>query len=154
MVKEFEQLKLENQLCFLLYAASREMTKQYKPLLEALDVTYPQYLVLLLLWDQDEISVKKMGELLYLDSGTLTPMLKRMEQQGLITRERTAEDQRSVTVALTEKGYSLKNKASDIPARIFAISGNNEEEYQFLKASLSRLLNILHQHNEQKGALA
>ncbi|MED1202460.1 MarR family winged helix-turn-helix transcriptional regulator [Heyndrickxia acidicola] len=148
MVKEFEQLKLDNQLCFLLYAASREMTKQYKPLLEALDVTYPQYLVLLLLWEQDEMSVKKMGELLYLDSGTLTPMLKRMEQQGLVTRERTAEDQRSVTVTLTEKGHSMKNKASGIPARIFELSGNNEEEYQSLKASLTKLLNILHQHNE------
>jgi DNA-binding MarR family transcriptional regulator len=148
MVKEFEQLKLDNQLCFLLYAASREMTKQYKPLLEALDVTYPQYLVLLLLWEQDEMSVKKMGELLYLDSGTLTPMLKRMEQQGLVTRERTAEDQRSVTVTLTEKGHSIKNKASGIPARIFELSGNNEEEYQSLKASLTKLLNILHQHNE------
>jgi DNA-binding MarR family transcriptional regulator len=148
MVKEFEQLKLDNQLCFLLYAASREMTKQYKPLLEALDVTYPQYLVLLLLWEQEEMSVKKMGELLYLDSGTLTPMLKRMEQQGLVTRERTAEDQRSVTVTLTEKGHSIKNKASGIPARIFELSGNNEEEYQSLKASLTKLLNILHQHNE------
>lgn len=112
MVKEFEQLKLDNQLCFLLYAASREMTKQYKPLLEVLDVTYPQYLVLLLLWEQDEMSVKKMGELLYLDSGTLTPMLKRMEQQGLVTRERTAEDQRSVTVTLTEKGHSIKDRKS------------------------------------------
>jgi MarR family transcriptional regulator, organic hydroperoxide resistance regulator len=148
MVKEFEQLKLDNQLCFLLYAASREMTKQYKPLLEALDVTYPQYLVLLLLWEQEEMSVKKMGEMLYLDSGTLTPMLKRMEQQGLVTRERTAEDQRSVTVTLTEKGHSIKNKASGIPARIFELSGNNEEEYQSLKASLTKLLNILHQHNE------
>ena len=84
---------LEDQLCFLLYASSREMTKKYKPLLDKLEVTYPQYLVLLLLWEQDTLTVKKLGELLALDSGTLTPMLKRMEQNGLIVRERSTEDE-------------------------------------------------------------
>ncbi|MFD0050121.1 MarR family winged helix-turn-helix transcriptional regulator [Actinomycetes bacterium NPDC127524] len=148
MADNFEQLKLENQLCFLLYASSREMTKQYKPLLEELDVTYPQYLALLLLWDQEKLTVKKMGELLYLDSGTLTPMLKRMEQNGLLQRKRSPEDERSVIVGLTEKGMNLKQKAASIPGRIFELSGNSEEEYTSLKASLYNLLNMLHKRNE------
>lgn len=147
MRKEFEDLRLENQLCFLLYATSREMTKQYKPLLSELDVTYPQYLVLLLLWEHERLTVKKMGELLYLDSGTLTPMLKRMEQQGLIKRERSAEDERSVFVSITETALALKNKAANIPSRIFEISGSNDEEYQSLKTSLSQLLNILQKNS-------
>ncbi|SFC27059.1 transcriptional regulator, MarR family [Bacillus sp. OV322] len=148
MSDNFEQLKLENQLCFLLYASSREMTKQYKPLLEELDVTYPQYLALLLLWDQEKLTVKKMGELLYLDSGTLTPMLKRMEQNGLLQRKRSPKDERSVIVGITEKGMQLKHKAASIPGRIFELSGNSEEEYTSLKASLFNLLNILHKSNE------
>ena len=132
----------------MLYATSREMTKQYKPLLEALDVTYPQYLVLLLLWEQDNLTVKRLGELLYLDSGTLTPMLKRMEQQGLITRERSVQDERSVMVHLTEKAISLKSKAVSIPRRIFELSGSKEEDFYLLKASLSQLLTTLHKNNE------
>lgn len=147
MGKEFEELRLENQLCFLLYATSREMTKQYKPLLTELDVTYPQYLVLLLLWEHARLTVKKLGELLYLDSGTLTPMLKRMEQQGLIIRERATEDERSVFVSMTETALALKEKAATIPNRIFEISGGKEEEYTSLKASLSQLLNTLQKNS-------
>ncbi|MGD6900129.1 MarR family winged helix-turn-helix transcriptional regulator [Bacillus infantis] len=149
MTNEYSHLKLENQLCFLLYAASREMTKQYKPLLDKLEVTYPQYLVLLLLWEKKSLTVKKLGELLYLDSGTLTPMLKRMEQQGLLKRERSAEDQRSVFVTLTEKGVSLQVQAESIPAKIFEMSGADEEEYNALKTSLLQLLQILHHKHEQ-----
>ncbi|MGD6804512.1 MarR family transcriptional regulator [Rossellomorea vietnamensis] len=143
MENEFEQLKLENQICFLLYAASREMTKQYKPILEDLDVTYPQYLVLLLLWEHESLTVKGMGEKLFLDSGTLTPMLKRMEEQGLLVRERSDEDQRSVSVKLTSEGQNLKGKAADIPGRILSLAGSTEEENKVLKSSLLRLLNNL-----------
>ncbi|TYS14146.1 MarR family transcriptional regulator [Rossellomorea vietnamensis] len=143
MENEFEQLKLENQICFLLYAASREMTKQYKPILEDLDVTYPQYLVLLLLWEHESLTVKGMGEKLFLDSGTLTPMLKRMEEQGLLVRERSDEDQRSVLVKLTSEGQNLKQKAADIPGRILSLAGSTEEENKVLKSSLLRLLNNL-----------
>lgn len=143
MENEFEQLKLENQICFLLYAASREMTKQYKPILEDLDVTYPQYLVLLLLWEHESLTVKGMGEKLFLDSGTLTPMLKRMEEQGLLVRERSDEDQRSVSVKLTSEGQNLKQKAADIPGRILSLAGSTEEENKVLKSSLLRLLNNL-----------
>ncbi len=134
---------LEDQLCFLLYASSREMTKKYKPLLDKLDVTYPQYLVLLLLWEQDILTVKKLGELLALDSGTLTPMLKRMEQNGLIVRKRSVQDERSVMIQLTEKGLSLKEEACFIPQRIADMSGNDKKAVEDLKASLLQLLKTL-----------
>ena len=134
---------LEDQLCFLLYASSREMTKKYKPLLDKLEVTYPQYLVLLLLWEQDTLTVKKLGELLALDSGTLTPMLKRMEQNGLIVRERSSEDERSVMIKLTEKGLGLQEEACFIPDRISAMSGEDKKVVEDLKASLIQLLKTL-----------
>ncbi|AZV63652.1 MarR family winged helix-turn-helix transcriptional regulator [Peribacillus frigoritolerans] len=134
---------LEDQLCFLLYASSREMTKKYKPLLDKLEVTYPQYLVLLLLWEQDTLTVKKLGELLALDSGTLTPMLKRMEQNGLIVRERSTEDERSVMIKLTEKGLGLQEDACFIPDRILAMSGEDKKVVEDLKASLLQLLKTL-----------
>ncbi|MCK1982348.1 MULTISPECIES: MarR family winged helix-turn-helix transcriptional regulator [Peribacillus] len=136
---------LEDQLCFLLYASSREMTKKYKPLLDKLEVTYPQYLVLLLLWEQDTLTVKKLGELLALDSGTLTPMLKRMEQNGLIVRERSTEDERSVMIKLTEKGLGLQEEACFIPDRISAMSGDDKKVVEDLKASLIQLLKTLQQ---------
>ena len=136
---------LEDQLCFLLYASSREMTKKYKPLLDKLEVTYPQYLVLLLLWEQDTLTVKKLGELLALDSGTLTPMLKRMEQNGLIVRERSTEDERSVMIKLTEKGLGLQEDACFIPERISAMSGEDKKVVEDLKASLLQLLKTLQQ---------
>ncbi|MFH0067995.1 MarR family winged helix-turn-helix transcriptional regulator [Peribacillus sp. NPDC056705] len=134
---------LEDQLCFLLYASSREMTKKYKPLLDKLKVTYPQYLVLLLLWEQDTLTVKKLGELLALDSGTLTPMLKRMEQNGLIVRERSSEDERSVMIKLTEKGLGLQEEACFIPDRISAMSGDDKKVVEDLKVSLLQLLKTL-----------
>ncbi len=147
MENEFDHMKLENQLCFLLYASSREMTKQYKPLLEKLNVTYPQYLALLLLWEHKTLTVKKMGELLYLDSGTLTPMLKRMEQQHLIARKRSEEDERSVLISLTEDGESLKEKAADIPETILGLSKQSGESLKQLKSVLYTLLETLHQKN-------
>ena len=142
MEKNIEHV-LENQLCFLLYASSREMTKRYKPLLEKLEITYPQYLVLLLLWEQDTLTVKKLGELLSLDSGTLTPMLKRMEQNGLLIRERSTQDERSVFIRLTKKGVNLKGEACVIPEMIGKISGEDKSELEDLKTSLLALLKTL-----------
>lgn len=144
MENKFDHMKLENQLCFLLYASSREMTKQYKPLLDKLNITYPQYLALLLLWEHETLTVKKMGEQLYLDSGTLTPMLKRMEQQGLITRKRSEEDERSVLISLTEDGALLKEKAVDIPGTILGLSKQSGEDLKQLKSALYTLLETLH----------
>ena len=108
-------LRLDNQLCFALYSTSLAMTKVYKPLLESLGLTYPQYLVMLLLWEQDEVSVSALGERLYLDSGTLTPLLKRMQASGLLERTRSLQDERRVLVSLTEAGRQLRTKARHVP---------------------------------------
>jgi DNA-binding MarR family transcriptional regulator len=113
-------LRLDNQLCFALYSTSLAMTKLYKPLLEALQLTYPQYLVMMVLWEQDGLSVSALGDRLFLDSGTLTPLLKRMEQADLLSRQRSAMDERRVEVFLTPKGRSLKVQAARIPACVLA----------------------------------
>ncbi len=108
-------LKLDNQLCFALYSTSLAMTKLYKPLLDELGLTYPQYLAMLVLWEQDGLMVSEIGERLYLDSGTLTPLLKRLEASGLISRIRAVEDERRVHITLTAAGRKLKAKAAKIP---------------------------------------
>jgi MarR family transcriptional regulator, organic hydroperoxide resistance regulator len=108
-------LKLENQLCFSIYAASRAITKIYRPFLDELGITYPQYLVLLVLWENETITLKDLGNKLYLDSGTLTPLLKRLEGMGFINRERSHEDERVLCVTITEKGLKLREKAIKIP---------------------------------------
>jgi DNA-binding MarR family transcriptional regulator len=108
-------LQLDNQLCFALYSTSLAMTKLYKPLLDALGLTYPQYLAMLVLWEQDGLMVSEIGERLYLDSGTLTPLLKRLEAAGLIARIRAVEDERRVHITLTAAGRKLKTKAAKIP---------------------------------------
>lgn len=110
-----QALLLDNQLCFALYSASLAMTKLYKPLLEELGVTYPQYLVMLVLWETDGLSVSELGQRLYLDSGTLTPLLKRLESTGLIARIRAVEDERRVHISLTAAGRKLKAKAAKVP---------------------------------------
>ena len=111
-------LRLDNQLCFALYSTSLAMTRLYKPLLEALGITYPQYLVLLVLWEQDGLSVSELGNRLFLDSGTLTPLLKRMQAAGLVTRQRALDDERRVHIALTESSNLLKTQAAQIPGCI------------------------------------
>ena len=108
-------LLLDNQLCFALYSTSQAMTQMYKPLLDAMDLTYPQYLVMLLLWEQDGQTVSQLGERLYLDSGTLTPLLKRMEAKGVLKRQRAAQDERRVEIHLTAAGRQLKTRAAKIP---------------------------------------
>lgn len=111
-------LRLDNQLCFALYSASLAMTRLYQPLLGALGMTYPQYLAMLVLWEQDGLSVSELGERLLLDSGTLTPLLKRMESSGLVTRQRDARDERRVHITLTPAGRALKKQAANIPGCI------------------------------------
>ena len=115
-------LQLDHQLCFALYSTSLAMTKVYKPLLDELGLTYPQYLAMLALWEQDRLMVSELGTLLFLDSGTLTPLLKRLESHGLITRLRTAEDERRVYITLTAAGRKLKVKAAKIPDCILKAS--------------------------------
>lgn len=133
-------LKLDNQICFPLYAATREMTKRYRPLLEELNVTYPQYIVLLVLWETDRISVKALGERLLLDSGTLTPMLKRMEEHGFIQRMRSKEDERIVEVVLTEQGKQAEKQAEKIPIKFIEQTNLNEAEAEQLKQILFKML--------------
>lgn len=114
----YEQLKLNNQICFPLYALSKEITRQYTPFLNALDLTYPQYLVMLVLWESDSQTVNQIGAKLHLDSGTLTPLLKRLQNKNLIVRQRSQNDERSVLISLTPAGRELEHVAADIPQQI------------------------------------
>lgn len=144
-----EMLKLDNQLCFALYAASKEVTRLYKPFLDKLGLTYTQYIVLLVLWEKDNINVKELGERLYLDSGTLTPLLKKLEAMGIVRRIRDARDERNVNVELTDKGIELKEAAEEIPNKIFCSTGLQAEEAISLRESLKVLLNnIVSPRNE------
>ena len=133
-------LKLENQLCFPLYAASRMLTKAYQPLLQELDLTYPQYLVLLLLWEHEELTVKSLGENLLLDSGTLTPLLKRMEQKQWLSRRRDPRDERSVIIGLLPAGAALRQPACRIPEQLLARLNMPIAEFEALRVQLNQLL--------------
>lgn len=114
----FDHLKLENQLCFPLYAASREVIKQYRPYLEEIDLTYTQYITLMVIWAEETISVRELGKRLFLDSGTLTPVLKSLEAKGFICRSRSTEDERVLMIKLTDAGAALKEQAAAIPQRM------------------------------------
>jgi MarR family transcriptional regulator, organic hydroperoxide resistance regulator len=138
-----EMLKLDHQLCFALYSASLAMTKLYKPLLDPLGITYPQYLVMLVLWEGDKLTVSAIGERLNLDSGTLTPLLKRLEAAGLVQRERSAEDERRVHVQLTAPGRKLRERAGAIPPQVLAASGCSLGELRDLTQQLQSLRNTL-----------
>ncbi|MCW3085800.1 MAG: transcriptional regulator [Bacteroidetes bacterium] len=138
-----EQLCLENQLCFKFYAISRQVTAHYRPLLEELDITYPQYLVMLVLWKERSITVKELGQRLYLDSGTLTPLLKRLEQKTFLVRRRDPADERSVIITLSANGKKLQQKAKKIPATVGKCLSLNELEYKQLKAQLDVMLQHL-----------
>lgn len=144
-----EMLKLDNQLCFALYASSKEVTRLYKPFLDKLGLTYTQYIVLLVLWEKDNINVKELGERLYLDSGTLTPLLKKLEAMGIVRRIRDARDERNVNVELTDKGIELKEAAEEIPNKIFCSTGLQAGEAISLRERLKVLLNnIVSPRNE------
>ena len=115
---KYDALKLENQLCFPLYAASREVIKQYRPFLDALDLTYTQYITMRVFWEEKKISVKELGKKLYLDSGTLTPVLKSLESKGFVNRYRSTEDERVLIVEITNKGEALRDKAVSVPVEV------------------------------------
>lgn len=139
MTEAEDPLVLDNQLCFALYSASLQMTKLYKPLLEKLGLTYPQYVTMLSLWETDGVTVGALGERLFLDSGTLTPLLKRLEAAGLVTRTRNADDERQVLIRLTAKGRGLKQKAQCIPQEIGAKGGLTVQEFLTLRKTLKKL---------------
>ncbi|WP_437918152.1 MarR family winged helix-turn-helix transcriptional regulator [Sphingobacterium sp. LRF_L2] len=133
-------LKLENQTCFPLYVLSREIIRVYRPLLEEIDLTYPQYLVLMVLWEQGKQTVNQIGDKLYLDSGTLTPLLKRLESKGLIQRTRSAKDERVVSISLTSEGEALQLAANGIPAKLVEKLDLSIEELRSLKELTCKIL--------------
>lgn len=137
---KFEALRLENQLCFPLYAAAREVVKKYRPYLEAIGLTYTQYIAMMVLWEQKRITVKALGEALYLDSGTLTPLLKKLEKQGLLTRERSHTDERNLIVGITEKGEALQQDAVAVPAKMADCLRLSPEEARTLYTLLYKIL--------------
>lgn len=142
-MKHEEFLLLENQLCFAIYACSREITRLYRPILEEIGITYPQFLTLVVLWEHKRLTVKEIGERLYLDSGTLTPMLKRMEALELLTRVRDQEDERKVFVELTEKGEALREAAKALPERCIPHFNLTNNAYSDMLANMNTLIESL-----------
>ncbi len=134
-----ESLKLDNQLCFALYSTQLAMNKLYRGLLKALDLTYPQYLVMLVLWEQDQRTVSDIGERLFLDSATLTPLLKRLEAAGLVSRRRDTADERQVVIRLTDSGRALRAKAADVPQQIGCAVACSLDEAKALHGRLNQL---------------
>lgn len=140
MADRFDCLRLENQLCFPLYAASREIIRRYKPLLDEIELTYTQYIAMLVIWEHRTISVKDMGARLYLDSGTLTPVLKKLELKGLIVRRRDSGDERILIITVTDKGMALRDKAVNVPERMACSVKLTPEEAVSLCTILHKLL--------------
>jgi len=141
---ESEQfLKLDNQLCFAIYACSREITRLYRPFLDELGITYPQFLTLTVLWEHKRLTVKAIGERLFLDSGTLTPMLKRMEALELVKRVRGTEDERKVYIALTERGEQLREEALNLPEQCIPHFGLTKDDYLGLLKQMNQMIESL-----------
>ncbi len=141
MSNKYDCLKLENQLCFPLYAAAREIMRKYTPLLKPLDLTYTQYIVLMVLWEQKEISVCELGKKLFLDTGTLSPLLKSMEKKNLVTRTREKKDERMVSICITDEGMSLREKALSVPHAMGSCVALSAEEAGQLYNILYKILN-------------
>lgn len=140
MAQEYEQLKLENQLCFPLYACAKEIVRRYQPSLEPLDLTYTQYLVMMALWEYGEQTVKELGRRLWLDSGTLTPVLKKLSGKGYVSRRRSKEDERSVVVGVTAEGAALADRAAQVPMSVGSCVHLSAQEAMELHRLLYRVL--------------
>ena len=142
---KYESLKLKNQLCFPLYACAKEIVRKYKPFLDEVDLTYTQYITMMVLWEQGELNVKRLGECLFLDSGTLTPLLKKLEAKGYLERKRSKEDERNLEVCITEKGKKLREKAVCIPEKMGKCIHLTSEEALQLYELLYKVLGELEQ---------
>lgn len=140
--EKYEALKLDNQLCFPLYACAKEIVRRYKPFLDDIDLTYTQYIAMMVLWEEKEINVKDLGGRLYLDSGTLTPVLKRLEQKGLISRQRDDKDERVLIASITQEGEALKEKAVEIPYKMAGCVKLDVQEAKELYEILHKLLRV------------
>lgn len=137
---KYDALKIGNQICFPLYACSREIVKRYKPFLDRIGLTYTQYITMMVLWERKKVNVKELGECLYLDSGTLTPLLKKLEAKGLVTRMRSDIDERNLVVTITDTGEKLKEKAVEIPLQIAGCTNLTAEEGMLLYSILYKML--------------
>ncbi|MDO4400389.1 MAG: MarR family transcriptional regulator [Coriobacteriia bacterium] len=142
---KYAPLRLESQLCFPLYAASKEIVRRYKPLLDPLDLTYTQYITMMALWEHGQMSVSELGECLYLNSATLTPVLKRLEAKGYITRKRSTADERSVIVSITDEGMKLQDRALEVPYQMGTCVNMDPNEALALKQLLDKLLSSFDQ---------
>lgn len=142
-MNKYENIKLDNQLCFSLYALSREIIKKYKPLLDKHNLTYTQYIAMLVMWEEEKIAFKDLGKRLHLDSGTLTPVLKKLEAMELIFKYRNKEDDRVVTVELTQKGRALKDEIAHVPEEMYKMCNTEEVDLVNLKKELDVLLKVL-----------
>lgn len=140
MAGKYDSLKLENQLCFPLYACSKEIVRRYKTYLDKLDLTYTQYIVMMVMWEEKELNVKELGDKLFLDSGTLTPVLKKLEAKGYVTRERSKIDERTLIVTLTDSGKDLREMAVDIPVGMRGCLKLSDEEMIQLRTMLGKIL--------------
>lgn len=140
MNNKYDVLKLENQLCFPLYAVSKEIVRKYTPFLHEIDLTYTQYITMMVMWEYKEISVKELGNKLFLDSGTLTPLLKNLEKKGLVTRERSKKDERFLVVKITDEGINLREKAVEIPAKVSGCISLDEQEALQLYTIVKKIL--------------
>ncbi len=136
-------LKLENQLCFPLYACAKEVVRRYTPLLAPLGLTYTQYIAMMAMWEHKTLTVKRLGELLYLDSGTLTPLLKKMERAGWVSRQRSADDERVVVVSITDSGEALREQAAEVPLKMAQCVGLEADDAKQLYQLLNKLLKTL-----------
>lgn len=148
--KNYDCLKLENQVCFPLYAAAKEVIKQYKPFLDELDLTYTQYITMMVMWEHRQMSVKKLGEYVYLDSGTLTPVLKKLEQKGYVERKRSVEDERTLVITITDKGDALRDRAVSVPENLLKCIKVDEKDCRKLYDMLYQLLDSLRGHTDKR----
>ena len=142
-MNKYDSLKLKNQLCFPLYACSKEIIKSYKPFLDKIDLTYTQYIVMMVLWEAKVINVKDLGDQLYLDSGTLTPLLKKLESKGYISRNRSDKDERNLMIKVTEKGMGLREEALSVPQEVSKCVKLTSEEASFLYKILYKMIDSM-----------
>ena len=140
---KYDSLKLENQICFPLYAAAKEITRKYKPFLDKLDLTYTQYICMMVMWEHQSLNVKHLGEYLYLDSGTLTPLLKKLEDKGYIERKKNNDDERNLVISVTQKGMALRDDALNVPKSMGGCISLSNEEAALLYKVLYKILNNL-----------
>ena len=145
----YDRLRLENQLCFPLYACSKEIVRRYRPLLDQLDLTYTQYLVMMVLWEKSSMTVKELGQFLYLDSGTLTPLLKKLEARSYIRRVRSSTDERNLIISLTNEGLALRDQALSVPEQMSECVHLEPEEAAFLYQTLYKILGSLTQQSSR-----